>query len=199
VTVAAAEAVLAFWFGEEPLAPRSALWWRGGEALDAEIGERFGPTVEAALAGDLDAWTERPESALALVLVLDQFTRNAFRGTARAFAGDAQALAVVRNGLDRGLDEALHPLQAAFFYMPLEHAEDLASQDACVQRFEALLERCGEDLQATLRGHLEHAREHRDLIRRFGRFPHRNRVLGRQPTAQEVDYLAAGGKSFGQG
>ena len=182
-----AQAVLDFWFGPPPLQVRTA-WFRKDPAFDDSIRARFGAAVDAALAGEL-CW---PGSTglLAQTLVLDQFPRNLFRGQARAFAGDAQALAIALQLIDSGAHLALHPLQRWFVYLPLEHAEDLALQDRSVALFSALAADAG------MADALDYAERHRDVIRRFGRFPHRNAALGRPSTAEERAYLATPGSGF---
>lgn len=180
-----------FWFGTSPdYAPRDE-WFRKSDAFDAQIRKRFGPVIEAALAGGLHAWEATPQGRLARIVVLDQFTRNAFRGTPRAFAGDALALAAARDMVDAGLDQAVHPVWRCFAYMPFEHAESLAMQERAVQLFTALA--AGDP---RFDGHLDYAHRHHEVIRRFGRFPHRNAVLGRTSTAEELTYLAQPGSGF---
>jgi uncharacterized protein (DUF924 family) len=197
------EAIHRFWFG--PLdkagapAPRyRKRWFSGGVAFDAEIRERFGTWVERALAGELDPARGEVRAELALVLLLDQFTRNCFRGEARAFAGDARALEVVRAAIDAGRDQSLLPVERSFFYLPFEHSEDLADQDRAVQLFETLRAAAPEALHELLDGSLSYAIKHREIIRRFGRFPYRNQSLCRTDTAQERAWLADGGPRFGQ-
>jgi uncharacterized protein (DUF924 family) len=188
------ETVLDFWFGAID-APRKE-WFVRSDAFDADITQRFGPLTEAALRGDLASWDDTTATGrLARILVLDQFTRNIFRGTPRAFAGDAQALALARQLIASGQDLALPPLRRWFAYMPLEHAEDLGLQDDCVQRFTALAADAGPHGEA-LAGALDYAERHRAVIRRFGRFPHRNEILGRDSTAEEVAFLAEPGSRF---
>lgn len=185
--------VLAFWFGSaDTVDPR---WFKRSDAFDAEIDNRFGATVQAALAGRLDAWAARPEGALALIVLLDQFTRNMYRGTPAAFAGDAQALALAQKLVDSGEHLRLPPLRRWFAYMPLEHAEDLALQQQCVRLFEALAAEPGPHREA-LAGALDYARRHRDVVARFGRFPHRNAILGRTSTPEEAAFLLQPGSSF---
>lgn len=181
-------AALDFWFGAPPYAPRDA-WFTKSDAFDAEVRTRFGAAVEAAIAGTLPpAWAAEP---LAEVLLLDQFTRNIFRGTPRAFAGDARAQVLARALVDSGAHLALHPVQRPFAYLPFEHAEDLALQDESVRLFTAL---AAEHPPAD--GYRDYAERHRDVIRRFGRFPHRNAILGRASTAGERAYLATPGAGF---
>ena len=186
-----AAAVLEFWFGPE--GPRAArdVWFRKDPAFDARIRERFGDLVEAALAGRLDHWEDAgPESALALVIVLDQFTRNLFRDTPRMFAGDDRALAIARRLVDSGADRRLTPVQRWFAYMPFEHAESLAEQERAVALFDELR------AYPASAGAYDWAVRHRDVIRRFGRFPHRNEILGRESTADEIAFLATPGSRF---
>jgi uncharacterized protein (DUF924 family) len=186
--------VLDFWFGPcsgtAPLQARD-VWFRKARAFDSEIRERFGAAIEAALAGGLRAWEASPAGALARILLLDQFTRNAFRDTARAFAGDAQALATARALVAAGGDRQLVPMQRWFVYMPFEHAEDPAAQDESVRLFTELSQTASGFESA-----LDYALRHRDVIRRFGRFPHRNALLGRDSTESERDYLRQPGAGF---
>lgn len=185
--------VLEFWFGSpgspEALQARRE-WFAKDAAFDAEIRRRFGATIEAALAGALETWTQAPPSALALIIVLDQFTRNAFRDTPRAFSGDPAALALARSVVDRGWHEQLAPLQRAFVYLPFEHSEDIVDQCESLRLFGLLRD----DPQAG--GMLEWAIKHYDVVERFGRFPHRNAILGRESTPQELAFLAQPGSRF---
>jgi uncharacterized protein (DUF924 family) len=190
-------AVLDFWFGptDDPghAQPRAA-WFKKDDAFDAQIVQRFGPLIERALLGDIDDWLSRPVEplpALARVLVLDQFTRNAFRGTARAFAGDGMALQTARALVASGADRALTGVQRQFAYLPFEHAEDLSHQRTSVQLFHQL----GQD-EAALTGLEEWAQKHLDIVARFGRFPHRNAALGRTSTAEEAAFLLTPGSGF---
>ncbi|HEY0858467.1 MAG TPA: DUF924 family protein [Albitalea sp.] len=184
-----AAAVLDFWFGAGD-APR-AEWFRKDPAFDAHIAERFGPLVERALAGELRDWDHAPDSALARILLLDQFTRNIFRDSARAFAGDALALAAARAMVAQGQDLQLPALRRAFVYLPFEHAEELDAQDESVRLFSALAA-CSPHVQEML----DYAHRHRDVIERFGRFPHRNALLGRESTADEIAFLREPGSRF---
>jgi len=191
MTPAEAE-VLAFWFGAPPLAAH-AEWFRKDPAFDEAIRARFGARVDDAIDGGLPAPdpADGAETVLARLILLDQFPRNLFRGQARAFAGDPQARALAIDLVDRGGERALHPLQRWFVYLPLEHAEDLTLQDRSVALFTALAaEAPGFDSA------LDYAERHRDVIRRFGRFPHRNVALGRESTAEELVYLATPDSGF---
>ena len=185
----AATDVLEFWFGVPPGAQR-AEWFRKDAAFDARIRERFGALHEAASRRELEAWRAAPESMLALVVVLDQFSRNLHRGDARAFAQDAHALECAREALARGDDGRLLPAQRQFLYLPLEHSEDLADQERCVELMRAL-----EAFEET-RGLTQWAEKHRVIIARFGRFPHRNAALGRTSTPEELEFLQQPGSGF---
>jgi len=178
VTIAKPDDVLAFWraAGEQK-------WFAKNDAFDAEIKSRFLPTYEAAAKGALSDWEATPEGALALTIVLDQFPRNMFRRDARAFAADAAARAVADRALARGFDRQVPEDQRLFFYLPFEHSEAMADQDRCCALVKAL---GNPDL-------LHWAELHADIIRRFGRFPHRNAVLGRTTTPAEKAYLDADG------
>lgn len=189
-----AQAVLDFWFGA-PGSPEHGRdrpeWFRKDPAFDALIRERFGATIDAALAGSLDGWASGPAGTLALIVVLDQFTRNSFRDTPRAFAGDAAARALAQRLVAAGDDLRLPPWQRGFACLPFEHAEDLALQHESVRLFEALA--AADPGQAES---LDYARRHRDVIARFGRFPHRNAILGRADTAEEAAFLRQPGSRF---
>ncbi len=181
--------VLAFWFGAPPHAQRSE-WFRKDAAFDTTIRARFGAAIAEALAGGFGRWCVSPHGALARVILLDQFTRNAFRDTPDAFAGDARALATATQAIDAGFDAALDRYERWFLYMPFEHAEDLAVQERSLALFGALADASGLD------GPLDYARRHHDVIARFGRFPHRNAILGRASTPDEVAFLRTPGSSF---
>jgi uncharacterized protein (DUF924 family) len=174
-----------------------ALWFEGSRDFDREIAERFAPAIELAAAGELDDWHGDARSALALVLCLDQFPRNVFRGSSLAFESDALALEVALASIAVGHDSELPPLAASIFYLPLEHAEDLAQQELGVELFEALEQRAPVELADLFASFCNFARRHREVIRRFGRFPHRNAVLGRVSSDAEERYLRAGGDDFG--
>lgn len=184
-----ADDVLEFWFKGDPTLFR-AEWFRKDDAFDAAIRARFALAVEAARDGALDAWTATAEGTLALVIVLDQFSRNIHRGSYLAFAGDAHARRIARAAIEAGRDAALTRVQRTFLYLPFEHAEDMADQDLSVRLFTSI----ADDPQ--LPTVLDYAERHRDVIRRFGRFPHRNAALGRTSTAAEAAYLAEPGSGF---
>jgi uncharacterized protein (DUF924 family) len=178
------------------IARQSALWWGKRAALDAEIRRRFAPLVERAAAGELDAWLGTPRGRLALILLTDQFPRNIWRGSARAFAFDALARRWSEEAVAAGLDRGCAPLERVFLYLPLEHAEDHAAQAEAVRLFTALAEEVAPALRPQFAGYLDYARRHQAVIARFGRFPHRNALLGRSSTAAEAEFLRQPGSSF---
>lgn len=167
--------ILDFWFSDH----LSRYWFAKSDDIDREIAARFAGTHEAAHAGRLDDWIEEPDSALALVIALDQFPRNIYRGGPRAYASDPLALSHAEAALDRGHDQTQPPERRQFFYLPFMHTEDLAAQNRSVALYEAL----GNEKA------LHFARDHRDIIARFGRFPHRNAILGRDTTPDEAAFL----------
>lgn len=174
-------------------------WFGGGEAFDREIRERFGALTETALGGGLADWEDDIHSRLALVLVLDQFPRNVFRGSARAFAGDGRALRLSRDAVAGGNDRHLALIERFFLLMPYQHAEDRKTQQEGLRLFEDLASLpASEALQKLLSSGLGYARRHWDIIARFGRFPYRNHVLNRKTTAAEEKWLAESGERFGQ-
>lgn len=187
------QAVLDHWFGAAGSIEDGSvrkMWFTKSEATDREIAERFDSSIERALRGEL-AWAATPAGALAEILLLDQFTRNAFRDTPRAFAGDRHALRAASAMVGTRQDDALPPVQRAFVYMPFEHAESLALQDEAVRLFTRLAIE-----EPLLVGMLDHADRHRAVIARFGRFPHRNAILGRQSSAEEIAFLEEPGSRF---
>lgn len=193
--------LLHWWFGQgtsatEIATEKQRLWFGYRPQQDAEARERFGALVEQALNGDLQDWAELPEGWLALVLLLDQLPRMIHRDTPRAFAGDERAQQLVRDGLAHGGDMLLSPIQRVFIYLVLEHAENLAVQDLAVAHFTALRDIAAEHEQALFRDFLDYAERHREVISRFGRFPHRNAILGRDSSDAEQSFLQQPGSSF---
>jgi len=187
----AIDSIHAFWFGELDdaglcAADRNALWFRTSDATDAALRERFGALLERARAGELDHWQESDRGLVALVVLLDQFSRNIHRGTADAFSGDARALALACATVDSGRHLRLPAIHRVFLYMPLEHSEELSHQRRCVALFEALADECPREEVANF---CRYAIAHLDVIERFGRFPHRNTLLGRSSSEEELDYL----------
>ena len=185
--------VLDFWFGTADMPgygqPR-AEWFRKSDAFDEAIRARFEAVYEAAAGGGFAHWKDRAESALALVVVLDQFPRNMYRGTPRAFAADPLALDAARHIVAQGWDRDMKPVQRLFVYLPFEHAEDMAMQRESVRLFETL-----RDDPHSIEG-IDYAYRHYEIIERFGRFPHRNAILGRASTPEEVAFLQQPGSSF---
>ena len=200
---ARAQDVLHFWFGPRPYTEASVRQhsriWFGAHAApelipqaDELIRDRFADTMHAAESGELAGWESSPRRRLALIVLLDQFSRHFYRGTAQAYATDHEALSLSLSGMLYGADAALDPLERIFFYMPLQHAESLDVQDESVAAFRRLLDEAPVELQSTFREALVAAAEHRDVIARFARFPGRNEALGRKSTAEEADWLAKG-------
>lgn len=189
-----------FWFGEHdgltPPADKADMWFGNGRAYDDTIRARFGALPDFAAAGSFDSWRDEPRSSLALILVLDQFPRHVHRNSARAFAYDAKAREVCLSGIATGHDVALTPLERSFYYMPLEHAEDRALQERSVALFQSLRDTAGEDVREAYENTLHYAVAHRDIVVRFGRFPHRNELLDRETTAEEADFLSQPDSSF---
>jgi uncharacterized protein (DUF924 family) len=185
--------VLAFWFGgegEPGYGEFRSQWFQKDEAFDREVTDRFAGLYDEAAAGELDGWREEAESCLALVIVLDQFPRNMFRGDARTHATDGKALDAAKYAIEQALDRELPPFQRMFLYMPFMHAEDARDQRISVGLFEGLAgEAGGPDV-------VEYAVGHRDIVERFGRFPHRNALLGRETTPEEAEFLTQPGSSF---
>ena len=188
-----AQAILGFWFGEpgslESTGPR-AVWFKRDAAHDAAIRRRHFGDYEKARDGGYDDWQLSAPLSLALVIALDQFPRNLFRGDARAFATDAKALAVAQGAIARGFDRAALPHQRVFYYLPFEHSEDISMQRRCLALIESMPE-------ITARaGYYDYAMRHFEIIKRFGRFPHRNVVLGRESTPEELEFLQQPGATF---
>ena len=193
--------VLEFWLGPvredgtvEPEVMKR--WWAKDPQFDQSIRDRFGSTLQDAMQGRLDAWTQTPRGTVALVIVLDQFSRNIHRDDPRAFAADDAAQATTLAALERGGDQGLTPFERVFLYMPLMHAEDLELQQECVRLFEGLAEEAPPRLAEALQSNAQFARAHRDIVERFGRFPHRNAILGRPSTPEEIEFLKQPGSSF---
>lgn len=184
------EGVLDFWFGDGT-EDRTARWFGADPGFDEAIRARFGAALEEARAGRLDHWAETPRGRLALIILLDQFSRNLHRGDGRSFENDARAQRLVREGLERGDDRALSVMERAFFYMPLQHAEDRELQALSVECFRRLRDEAPPEMKKMTEGFYEYAVRHKVVVDRFGRFPHRNALLGRPSTPEEQEFLAS--------
>ena len=182
------EDVLSFWFEQNG----RAQWFGGGEAFDDEIRRRFADTLHRARDGKLERWVEAPQSCLALVILIDQFSRNLFRQSPLAWSADVHALAIAKLAVEKGFDADLSSYQKAFLYLPFMHSETLADQDRCVDLVRAVLGGGDEFNQANY----DSALRHREIIARFGRFPHRNEILGRESTEAELAFLQEPNSSF---
>lgn len=198
------ESVLSFWFEQKELtAPqidgRMDIWFGEDPVFDEEIRARFANEIEQALEGQLDHWAKSPHGRLALILVLDQFRRNVYRGTADAYAGDKKALKLCVEGAMEKIDKGLTPIQRVFFYMPLQHAESRKVQSKSVAIYDRLAEAVSPTYAETFLTIAQFAELHRDIVEQFGRFPHRNKLFDRQNTPEEEEYLAGDAPSFGQG
>lgn len=194
--------VLAFWFGADrndrpTIDARMDRWFGSDPAFDAEVGRRFGDLVERASKGRLAGWAATARGRLALILLLDQFRRNIYRGKPEAFRRDAQALKLCVEGAMTGDYKTLDPFEQAFFFMPLQHAESLKVQERSVKIYAGLVAGVSDTLKATFATFAQFAELHRDIVATYGRFPHRNRILGRADTPSEREFLAAG-PTFGQ-
>jgi uncharacterized protein (DUF924 family) len=189
------EDVLAFWFADGPDTQR-AVWFRRDAAFDADVSARFAGTLREARLGALDAWAATPRGALALSIVLDQFPRNLLRDSPEAYASDSKARDVASRAIARGFDRRLTPVERVFLYLPFEHSEEARDQDEAVRLFETLADTPGMVGPESV---IDYAHRHREVIRRFGRFPHRNAMLGRVSTEAERAYLAQAGADFAAG
>lgn len=180
--------ILQFWFSDRV----RPLWFEKDAGLDADIRARFGPLVHQAQMGGFEDWRSSPEGTLALLLLLDQFARNVHRGEAKAYLGDPRARQIAEEAIRRGFDQRYPLPDRVFFYLPFEHSEALADQD----RFIALLEGCVREFGEVATEFLEYGHRHREIIKRFGRFPHRNEALGRATTEEEAEFLKGPNSSF---
>ena len=195
------EDILDFWFGELnehgcSTPEHRKRWWTKSDAFDESIQHYFLDDYEAIVAGEREAWRSTARGALAYIIVLDQFSRNMFRGTAKMFAADELAREVCREGLDAGFDAELSFDERVFFYLPLEHSESMDDHELCLELFESLLDSAPELLQADAKYYLDFALQHKAIIERFGRYPHRNKILGRASSDEEAKFLQEPGSSF---
>ncbi|MGB6605870.1 MAG: DUF924 family protein [Steroidobacteraceae bacterium] len=202
-----ARAVRDFWFGRLPLTAqaleRRVCFWFGGDAAalrrrDELIRTRFGALLERAAAGELASWADGPRRRLSLIVLLDQFPRHIHRGTERAFACDGAALSLTLSGMQSAADAALDVVERIFFYMPMQHAESREAQEESIAAYRRLRAEAPPELHATFEACLRSAENHRSIIERFGRFPHRNALLGRAAAPGEPEWLQGGGERFGQ-
>lgn len=196
------DAILNFWFGPLPDPEtcdeeKARSWFMGGAAMDEVITAQFRDDVLAAAAGEYDSWST-PEGKLARILLFDQFSRNIWRGDARAFAYDASARELARELTSTGAYKTLHHVQRAFVFFPFEHSESLEDQDRSVALFDELRQEAPAPLANMSEGYYTYALKHRDIIVEFGRYPHRNVTLGRESTEEELAYMSDGGETFGQ-
>lgn len=190
--------VIHFWLGAPGAPPlvNSEKWWKKDAAFDREIRERFEDALERGVRGDFAAWRETPRGRLALVILFDQFSRNMFRDTPRAFAQDALAREIAREALEAGDDRVLTAVEVSFLLMPFMHAEDVSLQRRCVEEFARRAKEVPAELRAMFENSTKYAILHRDIVERFGRFPHRNAILGRPSTTEETDFLKQPNSSF---
>lgn len=190
--------VLQFWFGTDTKNPlqNQSTWWKKDSKFDKKIKLRFGATLTQAVNGELDHWLDTPEGTLAFIIVLDQFSRNIYRNTPKAFAQDSLALTTARDAIKQGFDKKLSITERIFFYMPLQHAEDLRTQDASIILFKQLADDADGSIKEAIGGNLSYAHAHRDIIVKFGRYPHRNKILGRESTKEEIEFLKQPNSSF---
>ncbi|MES2965290.1 MAG: DUF924 family protein [Bdellovibrionota bacterium] len=185
------ESILSFWFGDDSLhtTSRQNVWFSPTHAYDDIVRERFSALVEEASNGGFDDWGKTPRGALALVILLDQFRRHVYRGSAEAFSHDPHARKIAETAIDHGFDQKLTVIERMFLYLPLEHTEDLVAQERAVGLFRELREVAGPEETKMLEVALDFAIRHRDCIAKFGRFPHRNETLGRENTKEEREFL----------
>jgi len=193
--------ILDFWFGdlkaESAIPPERSKFWFGGSAdVDNEIRVRFSGDILSAAAGEYDSWSANARGSLSLILLLDQFTRNIFRKTPKAFACDEKALSISLDGIQNGFDRELAVFERAFFYLPMEHSEDIEIQKLSVSAFRKLVDDALPAQRSTCESYYDYAVRHYDIIARFNRFPHRNEILGRVSTAEEIEFLKQPGSSF---
>ncbi len=194
--------VLTFWFDDVATNPaklkeRNKFWWNGGDDVDRLIASRCLELLARLASGEAEEWSSRgPAERLAAIVALDQFTRNIFRNQSYAFENDELALQICKEGIASGADKVLSPVKRWFFYLPLEHSENLADQDQCVLLFSDLLSETDDIYHDTIENALDFAKSHREVIYQFGRFPHRNKALNRRSTPAELKYLAQPGAGF---
>jgi uncharacterized protein (DUF924 family) len=195
------ETLLQFWFGSNTddkivAKEQSKLWWSKNSQTDRQIQQRFEPYVAKASNRALDSWLATPAGCLALIILTDQFPRNIYRNTPQAFSFDALARSWCKEGIGKGFHNSLRPIERVFFYLPLEHSESLEDQDQSLALYEQLVADMDTEKRSIFDGFLKFAVRHRDIVKRFGRFPHRNRILGRESSSEELAFLQEKGSSF---
>jgi len=195
------EDILQFWFGAFPTpytadARKVDMWFKNGAAYDSEIFINFGVDYERAINGELDHWIDSYRGRLALIILLDQLSRHIHRGSALSFAQDIKAQELCIDGMGAGDDMKMHSIERSFYYLPLEHAEDIEKQNLSVKAYTRLVEDVPEQFRQSFEMNLEYARRHHFVIEKFGRFPELNEILGRQSTAEELEFIASGEYSF---
>lgn len=198
-----AKNVLDFWFGNRPVSlddhqSRMKIWFSSDADFDYDIERRFGKLVSTARRGAFDSWSEDPENCLALILILDQFPRNLYRGQAGAFSSDKVALTLTQGLISSGAIDHMGCSEQGFALMPYQHSEDFDVQEEGLQAYKRLAEKAPAEWRSLMDGYASFAKQHLDIIQRFGRFPHRNAALGRVSTDEETDYLNDNGQRFGQ-
>jgi len=196
--MAVPEDILVFWFGNEPKQPlkNAAQWWQKDPDFDQKVKEHFEAPLQQAIRGELESWRADARTCLAYIILTDQFSRNMYRDTPQMFAQDALALAACLHGMEQGQDRELTSVQCWFFYMPMMHSEDWKIQQRAVQSFRDLADHAEPAFKETLANAYDFAVKHAAIVERFGRFPHRNKLLGRESTAEERAFLKQPGSSF---
>ena len=193
--------VLDFWFGDEPDdmkcgRDKAELWWGKNQEMDRAIEQQFGHLLNGLVSGGYREWLSSPQGRLAAIIVIDQFSRNIHRGDAKAFVSDRLALQWCLDGIDNGDDLQLRPIERVFFYLPLEHSECEKMQEASLFNYKALIAAVPESQKTLFENYLGYAKQHADIIERFGRYPHRNEILGRESTPEELEFLQQPGSGF---
>jgi len=195
--------IVHFWFGdlkknEVPGDDKQKSWWMKDAEFDKRIKDNFGNDLKKAINGDLDDWKTSPEGSLALIILLDQFSRNIHRDTIKAFSQDDKSIEICLEGIEKGFDKKLHPVQRIFFYIPLMHSEDIDMQEKSLKYFSGLVKEYkeSESVADVVSNSYKFAVKHYDIIKRFGRYPHRNEILGRESTPEEIEFLNQPGSSF---
>ncbi len=190
--------VLRFWFGDDPLKPLAnrSLWFARSAEVDSMIRERFEPLLSEAATGAFDDWAKTKDGALALVVLCDQFPRNMYRDDEEAFRYDDRSLRAAQIAIDHGLDKGMSVVERVFLYLPFEHSENIDVQNRSVELYQELMEEARDEERSFIQEALDYALRHREIIAKFGRFPHRNDLLGRSSTKDEIEFLKRPGSAF---